>query len=296
MKSGEFTGRSIDEAVFHGLQELGLSIDEVRIETLQNESKGLFGIGAKLARVRLTEREQDDEIPVQKPRVFEEREQRTERPREQRENRPQGEERRESRPQVGERRENRPQGNRQNEGRREERPQSRHEEPHKAPQPPAEEYAYSAEVAKDHPAGQFLSGLLQHMGVEADVRAAEVENGVRLSIDSRTKGLLIGRRGETLDAMQYLTSLVVNRTRKQEKYLRVTLDTEDYRSKREDTLVRLARRQAARVKSTGRPIAMEPMNPYERRVLHASLQNNPYVTTHSEGEEPNRRVVIMPKK
>ncbi|HWR23306.1 MAG TPA: RNA-binding cell elongation regulator Jag/EloR [Feifaniaceae bacterium] len=285
MKSGEFTGRSIDEAVFHGLQELGLSIDEVQIETLQNESKGLFGIGAKLARVRLTERGQD-ELPVHRPRAGEEREQRPERAREQRENRPQG----------GERRESRPGGQRQSEARREERPQTRREEPSKAPQPPAEEYAYSAEVAANHPAGQFLSGLLTHMGVEADVRAAEVENGVRLSIDSRTKGLLIGRRGETLDAMQYLTSLAVNRTRKQEKYLRVTLDTEDYRSKREDTLVRLARRQAARVKSTGRPIAMEPMNPYERRVLHASLQNSPYVTTHSEGEEPNRRVVITPKK
>lgn len=292
MKSGEFTGRSIDEAVFHGLQELGLSIDEVAIETLQNESKGLFGIGAKLARVRLTERRQEDEAPAHKPRILsEEREQKPDRPREQRENRPQGGERREGRPNGDQpRRDHRP-----GEVRREDRPQKR-EEPHKPAEPPVEEYAYSAEVAKDHPAGQFLTGLLGHMGVEADVRAAEVENGVRLSIDSRTKGLLIGRRGETLDAMQYLTSLVVNRTRKQEKYLRVTLDTEDYRSKREDTLVRLARRQAARVKSTGRPIAMEPMNPYERRVLHASLQNNPYVTTHSEGEEPNRRVVITPKK
>ncbi len=290
MRSGEFTGRSIDEAVFHGLQELGLSIDEVVIETLQNESKGLFGIGAKLARVRLTERRQEDDAPVQKPRVFaEERQPKVDRPREQREARPQGE-RREQRPAADQPRRDQRQG----EGHSVARP--RREEPRKPAEPPAEEYAYSAEVAANHPAGQFLSGLLGHMGVEADVRAAEVEGGVRLSIDSRTKGLLIGRRGETLDAMQYLTSLVVNRTRKQEKYLRVTLDTEDYRSKREDTLVRLARRQAARVKSTGRPIAMEPMNPYERRVLHASLQNNPYVTTHSEGEEPNRRVVIAPKK
>lgn len=288
MKSGEFTGRSIDEAVFHGLQELGLSIDEVIIETLQNESKGLFGIGAKLARVRLTERKQADELLEKKPRVpSEEREQRPDRPREQRENRQQGGERREARPNA----EHPKRDHRPNEGRREDRPQK---EPNKPA--PAEEYAYSEELAQNHPAGQFLIGLLGHMGVEADVRGAEVENGIRLSIDSRTKGLLIGRRGETLDAMQYLTSLVVNRTRKQDKYLRVTLDTEDYRSKREDTLVRLARRQAARVKSTGRPIAMEPMNPYERRVLHASLQNNPFVTTHSEGEEPNRRVVITPKK
>ena len=284
MRSGEFTGRSIDEAVFHGLQELGLSIDEVVIETLQTESKGLFGIGAKLARVRLTERDQEAEAPAKSPRAFQEERREERRPVERRENRPQ-----EGRPnREAPRREPRPEGRSAD--------QPRREEPRRQQEPAAEEYAYSAEVAKDHPAGQFLSGLLQHMGVEADVRAAEVEGGVRLAIDSRTKGLLIGRRGETLDAMQYLTSLVVNRTRKQEKYLRVTLDTEDYRSKREDTLVRLARRQAARVKSTGRPISMEPMNPYERRVLHASLQGNPYVTTHSEGAEPNRRVVITPKR
>ncbi len=284
MRSGEFTGRSIDEAVFHGLQEMGLSIDEVVIETLQTESKGLFGIGAKLARVRLTERDPEAEASAKSPRAFQEERREERRPVERRENRPQ-----ESRPnREAPRREPRPEGRSAD--------QPRREEPRRQQEPVAEEYAYSTEVAKNHPAGQFLSGLLQHMGVEADVRAAEVEGGVRLAIDSRTKGLLIGRRGETLDAMQYLTSLVVNRTCKQEKYLRVTLDTEDYRSKREDTLVRLARRQAARVKSTGRPISMEPMNPYERRVLHASLQNNPYVTTHSEGEEPNRRVVITPKR
>ena len=112
---------------------------------------------------------------------------------------------------------------------------------------------------------------------------------------STTMGMLIGHRGETLDAMQYLTSLAVNRNRKQDGYTRISIDTEGYREKREETLARLARKIANQVKATGRPRTLEPMNPYERRVLHATLQNNPYVATRSEGEEPNRRVVIFPK-
>jgi len=107
---------------------------------------------------------------------------------------------------------------------------------------------------------------------------------------------LIGRRGETLDALQYLVSLVANRNRKEEGYMRVTLDTEGYRSRREETLRRLARRNATRVRQTGRPVSMEPMNPYERRILHSALQGFGGVTTHSEGEEPNRHVVITPAK
>ena len=113
--------------------------------------------------------------------------------------------------------------------------------------------------------------------------------GLRQTIGD-TLGILIGRRGETLDALQYLTSLQVNKGR--EGYTRVTLDTENYRAKREDSLRRLAQRMANRAVKTGRRVVLEPMNPYERRVLHTALQNHPAVTTHSEGEEPNRRVVI----
>jgi len=109
-------------------------------------------------------------------------------------------------------------------------------------------------------------------------------------------GLLIGRRGETLDAMQYLVSLVANKNRKEEGYIRVTLDTEGYRSRREETLKRLARKNAMHVRQSGRSVSMEPMNPYERRILHSALQGFNGVTTHSEGEEPNRHVVITPSK
>ena len=109
-------------------------------------------------------------------------------------------------------------------------------------------------------------------------------------------GILIGRRGETLDALQYITSLVTNKNRRESGYRRVTVDTEGYRKKREATLTGLARKVASQVRSSGRAKALEPMNPYERRILHSALQNNPHVSTHSEGEEPNRRVVVTPKR
>jgi len=132
------------------------------------------------------------------------------------------------------------------------------------------------------------------MGVKVDVYVDDSKaDNLSIHMIGDTLGILIGRRGETLDALQYLTSLQVNKGR--EGYIRVTLDTENYRAKREDSLRRLAQRMANRAVKTGRKVVLEPMNPYERRVLHTALQNHPAVTTHSEGEEPNRRVVIMLK-
>ena len=124
-----------------------------------------------------------------------------------------------------------------------------------------------------------MTELIEKMGISGKVLAAREEDAIRLRIDSDTMGVLIGHRGETLDAIQYLTGLVINRNRKVDGYTRVTINTEDYREKREETLIRLARRVAAQVKSTGRPRTLEAMNPYERRILHSALQNNPYVTT-----------------
>ena len=147
------------------------------------------------------------------------------------------------------------------------------------------------------PAGRaqrFLLDVTDRMGVKVDVYVDDsVENSLYIHMIGDTLGILIGRRGETLDALQYLTSLQVNKGR--EGYIRVTLDTENYRANREDSLRRLAQRMANRAQKTGRRVVLEPMNPYERRVLHTALQNHPAVTTHSEGEEPNRRVVIMLK-
>ena len=155
-----------------------------------------------------------------------------------------------------------------------------------------------AEVVADSAAGKaqaFLKELTHLMGVEVEVAVGLDEEGnvfVRMTGD--TLGILIGRRGETLDALQYLTSLKVNRG--QEGYTRVTLDTENYRAKREDTLVRLANRMANRAVKTGRKVSLEPMNPYERRIIHSALQANEAVDTHSEGDEPNRHVVITLRK
>ncbi len=120
----------------------------------------------------------------------------------------------------------------------------------------------------------------------------EKELGIDLSGDDM--GVLIGKRGQTLDSLQYLVSLVVNKN--SEDYIRVKVDTENYRDRRKDTLENLAKNMAFKVKRTRRPLSLEPMNPYERRIIHSALQNDNYVTTHSEGEEPYRHVVVTLKK
>ncbi|MGN0772360.1 MAG: RNA-binding cell elongation regulator Jag/EloR [Candidatus Ventricola sp.] len=177
--------------------------------------------------------------------------------------------------------------------------ESKPEEPREfAPMVPAKAFTPTEPpvlYAEDTPAGRaqrFLMDVTSLMNVKVDVYVDDTqEDGLYIHMIGDTLGILIGRRGETLDALQYLTSLQVNKGR--EGYIRVTLDTENYRAKREDSLRRLAQRMANRAQKTGRKVVLEPMNPYERRVLHTALQNHPAVTTHSEGEEPNRRVVIM---
>ena len=154
------------------------------------------------------------------------------------------------------------------------------------------------ELDADSPAGiahAFLMDLTKLMGVDVTIdMGTDAEGNVYGYINGDTLGVLIGRRGETLDAVQYLTCLKVNRGR--EGYVRVTLDTENYRAKREDTLIRLANRMASRARRTGRKVSLEPMNPYERRIIHYALQQTEGVSTHSEGDEPNRHVVITHDK
>ena len=141
---------------------------------------------------------------------------------------------------------------------------------------------------------EFLRRVTAEMGVaDVEMRVSEQDGTVSVAMKGDELGILIGRRGETLDALQYLTGLYVNKHRSE--YVRVSLDSENYRGKREEALTKLAGRMAARVRKTGRKVTLEPMNPYERRILHSALQGDPYVTTHSEGEEPYRRVVITLK-
>lgn len=142
----------------------------------------------------------------------------------------------------------------------------------------------------EHPALSFLKETTEKMGLELSFKAYADDNNVFIDIAGKDAGTIIGKRGQTLDAIQYLTSLAVNK--KSEDYVRVVLDAENYRSKREETLERLAHRLADKVVRTKRSVKLEPMNPYERMVIHAALVNSPKVKTRSEGEEPYRRVVI----
>ncbi len=144
-------------------------------------------------------------------------------------------------------------------------------------------------------AKKFLREILNAMNVKAEIHIKEENNEININLVGPNMGVLIGYRGETLDSLQYLLSLVVNKNH-DETYKRVILDTVNYRQNRQETLKKLALKMGDKVRINGKTLKLEPMNPYERRVIHSTLQNNAYVTTHSEGDEPYRRVVIELKK
>ncbi|MDO4568568.1 MAG: RNA-binding cell elongation regulator Jag/EloR [Clostridia bacterium] len=320
MKVLEVSDRTVDRAIFKGLGELGLSIDEVEIEILQEDSKGILGIGRKDAIVRLTQKPEEEVVAPD----FAELARRDNR---ERDRFGAGRQRDGERGGRGNRRrsgEQRRAPERAPQQRREEPPveqQRDSERPHgertaapaaKAPAPvttqeiqveqPAEASArrdldgFTLETAQAEPGAVFIDNVLKRIGVEAVVTANNADGDLLIHIESTSTGLIIAHRGETLDALQYLASLVVNKNRSEGGYRRVTVDIADYRKRREDTLVKLARRMAQQVRQSGRSKTLEPMNPYERRILHSALQSNSHVTTHSVGEEPNRRVVIAPKR
>lgn len=141
---------------------------------------------------------------------------------------------------------------------------------------------------------EFLEKVFKAMELDVNVKVEQIGNDMNIELSGDEMGVLIGKRGQTLDSLQYLTSLVVNRG--SNEYIRVKVDTENYRKRRKDTLENLAKNLAYKVKRTKRPVTLEPMNPYERRVIHSALQNDKYVSTHSEGDEPFRRVVITLNK
>ena len=142
----------------------------------------------------------------------------------------------------------------------------------------------------------FLNDVLVAMNLKANVKLTynESDRTMDIELSGDDMGVLIGKRGQTLDSLQYLASLVANKGT--EEYIRVKVDTENYRERRKQTLENLAKNMAFKVKRTKRPVSLEPMNPYERRVIHSALQDDKYVTTHSEGEEPYRHVVVTLKK
>ena len=327
MRTYESSAKTIEEAISAGLEALGASISDVTVDIIDEGSKGLFGLfGSRQAKVRLTMKETEEDImasltenkpaekkpekPARKPEAPKAAEARPAEPKPEKAEKP-------ARPEKTEKAEKPARQEKKAESdaprppkqpRAPKQPKAEKPEqekkplPPKAPAKPIEKPVVTMlendQVAPDSAAGKaqsFLKELTHLMGVEVDVAVgSDAEGNVFVKMTGDTLGILIGRRGETLDALQYLTSLKINRG--QESYTRVTLDTENYRAKREDTLVRLANRMANRAVKTGRKVSLEPMNPYERRIIHSALQGNEAVDTHSEGEEPNRHVVITLRK
>jgi spoIIIJ-associated protein len=144
-------------------------------------------------------------------------------------------------------------------------------------------------------ARKFLRDVLEAMDIKAEIRMKVTNDNLYINLAGPKMGVIIGRRGQTLDSLQYLVSIVVNKDKDRDNFVKVILDTEDYRKKREETLQRLARRLADNVQKTGKNVELEPMNPYERRIIHYTLQEFENITTYSEGEEPYRKVIISHK-
>ena len=302
MRQYEASAKTQEEAVELGLQELGVSIGDVDVQVVEEGSKGLFGLfGSRPVKVRLTVKDSEEDplgdLLEDEPAKKTEKKDGKKPEKKQEEKKP-----------AVKAAEKKPEEKKPAEKKAEKKPaEKKAEDAEKAPEEkqeirtlekPEVTMIPADQLDAESPAGvakAFLGELTKLMGVDVTIdMGTDAEGNVYGFMQGDTLGILIGRRGETLDALQYLTSLKVNRGR--DSYTRVTLDTENYRAKREDTLIRLANRMANRALRTGQKVSLEPMNPYERRIIHFALQQNEGVTTHSEGDEPNRHVVITHKK
>ena len=249
MRYIDVTGKTEEEAIRKGLEQLGLERDDVSVEILERARSGFLGIGSSPAKVRVTyeldvAEEPKPEAPKAKP----------------------AEKKPEPKP-------------------AEKKPEPKAEEKKTEPPAPACDNDDARRI-KD-----FLTGLLEHMDSTAEVKVYEEEkNRYKVILEGQKLGALIGRRGETLDAIQQLTNYAVNSGR--DKRLRIHVDAENYRAKREQSLESLANKVAGKVLKYRRSVTLEPMNAYERHVIHAALQDKEGVTTYSIGTEPNRRVVV----
>ena len=294
MRTEEFKAKTAEEAISLGLEKLGVSFEDVKIDVIDEGSKGFLGLlGVKPAVVRLTIREDLEDTDVLKAVGLTKDADAKETVREKAEKakaKAKKEVAEAAKPQKAEA----PKRAKTEKAPKAEEVKKAPVQKEEKPEAPKAEAVPATEGEAEGRAVEFLSNVTKLMGVDVSITPRRDEEGnLRVDMMGDTLGILIGRRGETLDALQYLTSLFVNRG--QENYVRVTLDTENYRAKREEALTRLANRMANRAVKTGRKVVMEPMNPYERRILHSALQGNDAVTTHSEGDEPNRHVVITLK-
>lgn len=296
------SAKTLDDAITNALIELQITSDQLDYDVIEKGSAGFLGIGSKQAviKARRKVKEEPDEIKIdfvkevlrdEKPKAEEKK------PAKPKFDRPKHEKPHDRKPQPVHEAVHEHKHEVKNEPRHEYRKEEKHdvkpvvkvsEERREAPLAKVE--AKTIEACE-----QFLKDVLKTMGMEVEVKS-DVDNDGALCInmDGANMGILIGKRGQTLDSLQYLTNRVANKN--QEGYVRVKLDTEDYRKRRKETLESLAKNIAYKVKRSRKPVSLEPMNPYERRIIHSALQGDRYVTTHSEGEEPYRRVVVTLKK
>lgn len=264
----EFSAKTVQDAITEACTHFVVTSSSLEYEVIEEGSTGFLGIGSKPAVIKA--RAKSEEIDEAKA-VFTKEEEKKEVKKEAKKEK---KEIKETKKEV----------------KKEEKTEVKKEEVAKK----REINVDAAEVEKK--ATDFLKDVLSKMEIENDVKAKydSEENCLNIEIYGEDMGVLIGKRGQTLDSLQYLVSLVVNKGTKE--YIRVKVDTENYRERRNKTLENLAKNMAFKVKRTRRSVTLEPMNPYERRVIHSALQNDSYVTTHSEGEEPYRKVVITLKK
>ena len=274
----DVSGKTVEEALAKALAQLQMDRDDVSVRVLERAKSGFLGLGASPAVIRVTYGEEMEEAltepvrpePIAEPKPAApkaERPQRSERPAKQEKPRAPKPEKAEPKPEA--------------EDKPAEVPASL------TPAPLGEE----VDDAKAQAIKKFLVGLLQQMEVEAQVRVYQPEKGrYKVILEGKSLGALIGRRGETLDAIQQLTSYAVNRGG--DRRCRIQLDAENYRERREQSLCRLAEKMAEKAVRYRRNVTMEPMNAYERHVIHTALQDTPHVTTYSTGVDPNRRVII----
>ena len=307
------TGKTIDLAIEAALQQLSMDRDSVSVEVLENPKSGFLGFGASPAKVKVTYEVPDEEVkpapalssasrskpkkqePKQEPKPLQPINPINPKPPVKAEEAPKQEAPKQEAP-----RQEAPKPAQPKAERRPEQPKKQREKKPAAPKveaPKAEpkEYAPAAEGSVEQQIEVFIKGLLEHMGSDAVPHAWKAEgDAYQVDLVGENLGMLIGRRGETLDAIQHLTNYTINRD--SNKRSRINVDAENYRLKREESLRRLAQKVSGKVIKYRRNITLEPMNAYERHVIHATLQDVPDVTTYSVGTEPNRRVVVSYSK
>lgn len=270
------SAKTLDDAITDALVELGVTSDQLDYIVIEKGSAGFLGIGMKQAVIK-ARRKQEVPVEAAEPEAVAEE--------------PVKEEPVKEETAKEEKRDNRKKKNKKSSHHKDHREQEEHREAAPAKEKKEVELAPVEEVTMET-CRKFVQDVLEAMHME-DVQVTasiDEEGALAINMDGKDMGILIGKRGQTLDSLQYLTNRVANKM--QSGYVRVKLDTEDYRRRRKETLENLAKNIASKVKRTRRTVALEPMNPYERRIIHSALQADPAVTTHSEGEEPYRRVVV----